>query len=364
MGIFKRPAKAKKGQKQYWYMRCQHKGKEYWESTGKRVGETTKDDAYQMFLIWKEEIKTGIKRTAQTTSNSPAGYTLYEFSKKYLQQKNDEGLQDIKRAIQALNNIMEVLGSDIPITEIDTKAVSKLISARTQQVSLSTIGRELKIFRNLFYYAIAWNEYPFDNPVKIPKNLDDDSQERRYIKPHEWDLIWNASPEFFKDILLGALHFGARRHEIAKAHISQVDLKNNFIEFPKSKGCNPRKIFLNETMKVLMPKLVKESYNGYLFKNARGKNYKSLTAITHMFKKIARSAGIEDLSFHCIRHTTATWMFQGTIDKNGNKIMANLPEVKYIMGHKNANTTMIYAHPEDSVQQAANIIDTKSKASK
>ena len=28
MGVFKRPAKAKKGQKQYWYMRCQYKGRE------------------------------------------------------------------------------------------------------------------------------------------------------------------------------------------------------------------------------------------------------------------------------------------------------------------------------------------------
>ncbi len=70
MGVFKRPSKAKKGQKQYWYMRCQHKGREHWESTGKRVGEITKDEALRMFSDWKEEIKTGSKKSPKQEQSS------------------------------------------------------------------------------------------------------------------------------------------------------------------------------------------------------------------------------------------------------------------------------------------------------
>ncbi|MCZ6684394.1 MAG: hypothetical protein O6849_00220, partial [Candidatus Dadabacteria bacterium] len=58
----------------------------------------------------------------------------------------------------------------------------------------------------------------------------------------------------------------------------------------------------------------------------------------------------------CIRHTVTTRMFQGKIDENGNKRQANLPEVKYIIGHKDANTTMIYAHPDESIQEAVDLL--------
>jgi len=356
MGVFKRPSKPKKGQHQYWWLRFQYQGKEYWESTHYRVGEITKDQARKLFIQRKQQVKNGLQKSPVPNTSIPDSSTLYEFSKEYVQQKKDEGKVTWQRDIQSLNNVMKFIDPDTEISEIDSKTISKYKSYRSKFVKPGTIDRELKTLRNLFFLAIDWKLYKDKNPVSVAKLLNSESKERRIITPEEQQLIMDASPVFFRDILMGAFNFGMRRDELANAQVSQVDMKNNFIYVPKSKSCNPRKIPLNQTMRKEMPRLIKEAYKGSLFKNKLARNYKSLTAITHLFKKICRSVDIHDVRFHFIRHTVTTRMFQGKIDENGNKRQANLPEVKYIIGHKDANTTMIYAHPDESIQEAVELL--------
>ena len=69
---------------------------------------------------------------------------------------------------------------------------------------------------------------------------------------------------------------------------------------------------------------------------ARSGNRLSQSYVEHKFKQYVRSAGLkENLKFHSLRHTFATWLVQ-----NG----ASIYEVQKLLGHSDIKTTQIYAH--------------------
>jgi site-specific recombinase XerD len=69
---------------------------------------------------------------------------------------------------------------------------------------------------------------------------------------------------------------------------------------------------------------------------ARSGNRLSQSYVEHKFKQYVRWAGLnDDLKFHSLRHTFATWVVQ-----NG----ASIYEVQKLLGHSDIKTTQIYAH--------------------
>ena len=62
------------------------------------------------------------------------------------------------------------------------------------------------------------------------------------------------------------------------------------------------------------------------------------------WKGALRRAGIEDFRWHDLRHTAASWMVAKGIP---------LDVVQKILGHESIQTTMRYAHREDTARRAA-----------
>lgn len=268
MGVFKRPKNPTKGRRQYWWMRYKGKeGKDVWESTHKRVGELTKHQAQAILDARKIEIQNSsadLPKLEFTLSDSP---TLYEFAKIIIQRKKDRGQPSWKDDVYVFNNIIEFLGPETPITSIDAKAVDAYKAYRIKNIKPGTVDRELALLGSIFTLAIKWKIYKDHNPVTEAGLFKMGYKERRIITPKEKRLIYNASPPHFKDLLEGAFNFGMRRIELVNTDVKHVDLKNNTIHVPPYKRCNPRTLPFNPKMKKLMPRLVKESRDGALFKN-------------------------------------------------------------------------------------------------
>ena len=76
MGVFKRPIKADKGQKQHWYIRYRVNGKDKWESVGE-VGIITKTIAQRRLEERKRQVRLGqmdmIGSDIPTLKNVPLG---------------------------------------------------------------------------------------------------------------------------------------------------------------------------------------------------------------------------------------------------------------------------------------------------
>ena len=183
MGVFKRPAKLKKGQHQYWWIRFQYKGKEYWESTHHRVGEITKDQARDILKDRKLEIKTGNKivRVPETESESSDTPTLYEFSKEYVKQKKGEGKVSWERDVYSINNLLEFFGSDVLLNEIDSKGVSKYKVHRLQIRKPETINHELICLGAIINLARDWGVFNGKNPVYVSGLIKYNKTKRRII---------------------------------------------------------------------------------------------------------------------------------------------------------------------------------------
>src|SRR5262249_2619634 len=59
------------------------------------------------------------------------------------------------------------------------------------------------------------------------------------------------------------------------------------------------------------------------------------TTVYDAFNRACREAGIENLHFHDLRHTAASYMVMSGVD---------LPTVKEILGHREINMTLRYSH--------------------
>jgi site-specific recombinase XerD len=76
--------------------------------------------------------------------------------------------------------------------------------------------------------------------------------------------------------------------------------------------------------------------------------------VEHKFKQHIRAAGLRDeLKFHSLRHTFATWLVQSG---------ASIYEIQKLLGHSDIKTTQIYAHLAASeLHSAVNRISFRSR---
>lgn len=355
MGIFKRPAK---GKRQYWYMRCQHKGKEHWESTGKRVGAITKSEAQQMFLDWKEEIKTGVKKPARYRDsdfgNSPS---LFDLATEHVKQKQSNDKSSWERDVYSINNLLDFFGSDTPLQDIDVELVRQYKNHRRKTRKPKTINHELACLGAIINMARDRGLFIGKSPVQSAGLIKIKRNKIVVLQPEEEQQLLEVASEHFAYIITGALNTAMRRVEIANAHKDHLNLKEGYIYIPAYKTMDDRQVPLNKTMMKLIPKLLERSRDGYLWTNNFGYKYKDDHSLTMMFSRYAKRINLKNVTFHTLRHTAATRMLEGKQDKKGHIRRAHLVDVQMILGHTNPKTTMIYLHPEESLKTAVGLLD-------
>jgi len=355
MGVFKRPAKAKKGQKQYWYMRCQYKGREYWESTGKRVGEITKDEALRMFSDWKDEIKTGIKKSPKQEQSSEQ-VTIYEMAMEYVKQKKSNDKVSWERDVYSINNLLDFFDSSMELQDIDAELIGKYKAHRRRSRKPKTVNHELACLGAIINMAIDRGRFIGKNPVRSSGLIKIKRNKIVVLQPESEHKLINIASEHFRYIIIAALNTAMRRGEIVNAQEKHLNLKEGFIYIPAYKTMNDRKVPLNKTMLELIPKLLDRSKDGYLWTNKYGLKYEDEHSLTTQFSRYAKKINLKDATFHTLRHTAATRMLEGKKDKDGHVRRAHLVDVQMILGHTNPKTTMIYLHPEESLKTAVGLL--------
>ena len=78
--------------------------------------------------------------------------------------------------------------------------------------------------------------------------------------------------------------------------------------------------------------------------------------ISQATKRAMRKAGVEDATFHSLRHNAAAWMVQGG---------ATLFEVQNVLGHSTPVVTQRYAHLQpDHLRKAVKALDRKLNSSR
>lgn len=240
------------------------------------------------------------------------------------------------------------------------------------------ITEKFNLIRSMLNVAIEWNLLETNpcNGIKL-------KQKARYKKPNYYnkkqieallEVLPHLNIKHALQIKI-ALYSGLRMSEIVGLTLDSIDTTQNVIhvratlQYDKIK----KQFFLgatktNENRDVFIPDFLVKELADYievkrkqlqkenvfapielLFSNVNGKpNYPD--RMTHQWKMIIKKYHLEEITFHGLRHTYASYL----ISKN-----VNVKIIQQQLGHKNIQETLnTYSHIEaDSIQQSVSVFD-------
>jgi len=341
MGVFKRIVKSKDGTKTpYWYIRYAMNGKIKWESAG-RVGIVTKTVAQRILDRRKQQVELG--QHDIITTRIP---TLSDFANEYLHHvRYVVCKRSWKRDENSLAHLLKFFG-ELKLSAITPKDIIDYQNKRrTESAKPATINRELACFKSLFNLAKQRNRFFSDNPVSRVKFLEENNQIERVLSPsEEVKLLANSAPHI-KPIIITAVNTGLRKFEILSLKWENIALENNLItiEATNTKSKRLKRIPINSKLKsILLKQKLITGYSENVFLTPEGNSYKRQDSLKYSFQRACKRAGIKNLRFHDLRHSFASRAVEA-----GAPIVA----ISKILGHSSLQTTMRYAHPDESLRE-------------
>ncbi len=223
-----------------------------------------------------------------------------------------------------------------PLLEVTTNDIRMYIAKRDIQdrVSKTTQDNDLRVLRSLYAWLTA-EEYIIKNPTLRIKAIKKEKRVKVPFSEIEVEKLRRAADRkrdlAVIDVLLST---GMRVGEIVKLNRSDIT-NNECIVF--GKGETERVVYFNARAAVSLSNYLNERMDNdeALFVRSR-KPYNRIgeSAIEDIVRKVGKVAGVNNVHPHRFRRTTATIAL--------NRGMP-IEQVQKMLGHKQIDTTMIYA---------------------
>lgn len=232
--------------------------------------------------------------------------------------------------------------------DITPRSVEKFILARLEtdtcrekKRSPVTVHKEFSLLSSIFNMAIR-EDFTNSNPcLKIRKKVREmipaRNKRERFMSLEEEDNLFALGlvgiRERLRPVVKLAIHLGTRLGELmaikrddinlspnsffvklrSKGQDLKIEVRPNHVLIPKSKNGKPRTIPLSSVAKgMLLELLAEESTSEYVFANPD--TDRPYTNIGKSFAAACNDAGIEDLTFHDLRHTFASRLKEAGVD--------------------------------------------------
>lgn len=196
-----------------------------------------------------------------------------------------------------------------------------------------TINRELAFLKNMFTVAIGWGKAS-ENPVKKVEIYREDNSRTRYLTEEEEErLLAQCKPHIYR-VVLSAIHTGLRKSELLSLSWNNVNFDHRLVtvEAAYAKNSEARSVPMSSRLTETLLPIKMTDPNAPVFLNGEGKPYRDISTA---FNSAVKRARIQDFTFHDLRHTFASRLVMRGVD---------LTTVKELMGHKDINMTLRYAH--------------------
>lgn len=308
----------------------------YVDASGKRKKEKVTAFTRTQAMTALAQIKTRIERESILGVKSASEITTADLLKRF---KAHQKAHLRPTTFVRLDGILETLKAALPVLakEITRRTVAEYILKRSETVSAGTVAKEFATLRHALQLAVEW-ELLVTNPAqgaKLPKLSEGRT---RYLSPTEFKAALEAAPDWMRAPMALAAFTGMRRGEILGLCWKDVDLDGQRVYLTETKNGTLRVLALNQLAVQVLKSLSVGEPAQLVFPDVDAARLSVYT------RRVFASVGIEDASFHSLRHTAASWLVMEGVD---------LYAVGRILGHKTPRMTQRYAHLSPGFMSAA-----------
>ncbi|WP_459935412.1 tyrosine-type recombinase/integrase [Fundidesulfovibrio butyratiphilus] len=318
---------------------------------GQRKEKRFKDDSkksYRDAVDWEnQQRKVSEKNRTTTVSVSP---TCLDWMNNYLDHSKDvQSSKTFAEKLSTAKRFIKHVGGQTLVEDFDLPTVMEFLRIQNKKRSGYAANRDRK---NL---AAGWNwgrkylkGFPKTDNVFMEVERFPEKRSPRYV-PSEDDFwkVFNLTSGQDKVMLLTFLHLAARKSEVFRLKVDDVDFGNQAITIwtRKREGGNTEcdKVPMTDTLsKVLKLWLAERPVQSeYVFVNLGEEQFckkffgQPFVNRQHFLEKLCEKAGVKTFSYHAIRHLSASILYH-----EGQPVSV----IQAILRHKSPTTTTRYLH--------------------
>ncbi len=321
----------------------------YIDLNGKRKSITTKTKIKSEALKALSNFDKLISNKKSTIAND---LTLKQFRWKFL--KHSESYHSWKTTLdyKSTFNEMEEYFGNILLSEFSQRNIEEFIQMKIRKRSLHTGRRHLINIKAMFSKAVAYG-FLENNPAKNIKRIKPPERLPLFFTKEEFDsLLKVIDNQDWKELVEFAVNTGLRQMEILNLHKRQFNKQDRLIILDNHYHTTKSRKIRNMPMNIKAFEIVSRRVD-----NAKGELIFTLDDtrilqdnLQDKFRKYVELAELNPkLTFHCLRHTFASWLVQKGV---------SIYEVSKLLGHADIKTTQIYAHlRSDDLRNAVERLD-------
>jgi len=282
----------KAGSKNYWI--------EYYlegKRTRERIGRSKQAAENRL-----REVQTAKAEGRNIKKNKNAITTLGALRDWYLDLPEVKQKRSFKSISKCISIVLDHLGEKKFASQISPADIQGFQKKRLLENTLwgrpakpATINRNVANFRAMLNRALDYGKLE-TNPIGRVRQLEENNVRERLLTPEEFELLYNHCSENIKGPVLIAYYLPMRQAEILNLTWKEIDLKKGFIRLggQRTKNKTGRAIPLHKRIFDYFHSLPRPIHGGYVFEQ-RCWNRKA-------YLKALKVAGIEDFTYHDLRH--------------------------------------------------------------
>lgn len=287
--------------------------------------------------IDRVSVNYSIERTSKelVTGNQNA-----EIVKQYFACRLVEGMS--KNTAEVKSAIINKFCREVckPLIEVDSNDIRSWLYTCMKTVSNRTADNYRTHISALYDWMLA-EKLVSTNPCDKIKPIKYTKTQRRALSDTELEQLRMACETDKERAIIEFLYStGCRINEAVNVEILDVDFINNSFTV-LGKGNKPRTCYISDKCKIYLRKYLNSRgcKSEYLFCRTHAPYGKMTTdGLRFVFNEVVKRSGLEDVTPHTMRHTTATMLLKRDMP---------ITEISKLLGHSKIETTMIYAEVDD-----------------
>lgn len=237
-----------------------------------------------------------------------ARLTLSELCKWYLELPEVKAKDSYRRDMDYVRHLKRLLGETTKIKDVTIGKCESYHQIRLSEPSPRhpgetirpcTVNKEIACLKAMIYRAVRHAKLNH-NHLKEVKRLSENNVRMRILTDDEFNNLLNACDAHIRPIVKMAYYMGMRYSEILFLIWPEVDLKKGFIRLSskRTKTDSGRNIPIHPEVKAMLESLPRGLHTDRVFL----RNGRPFDWMKHSFKSACRRAGINNFTFHDLRH--------------------------------------------------------------